>query len=489
MFPITRMRSPHAFVSSATVFAFLAGICLGSAGTSARADLRGSGLFPDVPQGSYYDDAIGTMYDEGIITGYANGKFGPDDPVTRGQIAVIMQRLMEQIGALEGSSSSRSRSSTSSTAQSSSEDEEEDDGTLNTHGAFRFTIAQFNVSESSTKASVTVVRTEGDAGSVKVEYETQDDTAKAGEDYTANSGTLDFADGETSKTISVTLKNDDAGESAEAFKVVLKNPTGGSELGDTAAVTITVLDNDGGASGTSSSTSSVASAGAAGALQFGAAAFAVAERTGTLTVTVERVSGTKGQVTVAYATKNGTGEAGTHYQSTNGTLTFADGETQKTFAVTVVDNSEAKGNKTFTMTLSQPTGGAVLGQYSSATATVIDDESIATGTGTIRLKDDGMEATEGEGLAIAVSRAGGTQGEVTVKYETIAGTAQAGADFTATSGTLTFRAGESEKVVTVPILADTTVGENEEKFTFRISDPSAHATLGSPNSASISIFE
>ncbi len=52
-------------------------------------------LFPDVDSGAYYADAVEDAYNKGLITGYDNGMFGPNDNLTRGQIAVIMQRYDE----------------------------------------------------------------------------------------------------------------------------------------------------------------------------------------------------------------------------------------------------------------------------------------------------------------------------------------------------------------------------------------------------------
>jgi hypothetical protein len=488
------MRSLKRFLSSATLLSFSAGLTLGTVVTTASAALRGSGVFPDVPQGSYYDDAIGIMYGEGIITGYSDGKFGPDDPVTRGQIAVIMQRLMLEIGAIDDTDSSSSRSTRSSSSSHSSEDddEDEDDGEPNDNGALGFTVTQFDVSESSTKASVAVTRSEGDNGKVTVEYETVDDTAKAGEDYTANSGTLTFEDGETSKTISVTLKNDDSGEDLKAFKVQLKNPTGGAELGKNPTVTIRILDNDGGAGasgGGTSSTSSVSSVGTAGALSFGGSAYAVEEDAGNLTVYINRTGGTKGQVGVTYDTKSGSASDGTHFTRSTGTLSFSDGETQKSFTVPIIDDGETKGNKTFSMTLAAPTGSAVLGKNSNVSVSIVDNEAITTGTGTFRIGEDELDILEGETAYMPVLRMSGTTTELTVKYETVNGTAQAGADFIAASGTLTFKPGESSKYVEVKVIKDDKNDEVNERFTVRVFEPSNGGSLGSPTSGIVNISE
>ena len=83
-------------------------------------------------------------------------------------------------------------------------------------------------------------------------------------------------------------------------------------------------------------------------------------------------------------------------------------------------------------------------------------------------------ATEAAGASVAfevsLSRAFTTAAHrVTVDYATSDGTAVAGSDYTATSGTLTFAAGESSKTVNVPILDDT-VDEGSETFTLRLSN-------------------
>ena len=72
------------------------------------------------------------------------------------------------------------------------------------------------------------------SGTVTVNYATADGTAVAGEDYTATSGTLTFAPGETEKTVSVAIIDDEVEDSGETFTLVLSAPSGG-KLGDTEA--------------------------------------------------------------------------------------------------------------------------------------------------------------------------------------------------------------------------------------------------------------
>ena len=62
---------------------------------------------------------------------------------------------------------------------------------------------------------------------VAVKFATADGTAKAGTDYTASSGTLSFAAGQTTKFVPVTIRGDGVKEPTEAFSVKLSSPTGG----------------------------------------------------------------------------------------------------------------------------------------------------------------------------------------------------------------------------------------------------------------------
>jgi choice-of-anchor B domain-containing protein len=97
---------------------------------------------------------------------------------------------------------------------------------------------------------VTVRRSAGVLGSVSVDYATRDGTATAGNDYTATSGTLTWAQGDgADKTIAIPISNDTAQEGDEAFNVELSNLTGAATLDGNAQLTVTVSTNDGSSSG------------------------------------------------------------------------------------------------------------------------------------------------------------------------------------------------------------------------------------------------
>jgi hypothetical protein len=120
-----------------------------------------------------------------------------------------------------------------------------------------------------------------------------------------------------------------------------------------------------------------ASAGAASALAFTQTAPAVQEDVTSLTLTVQRTGDTSGAVTVDYATANGTASERSDYTTAVGTLRFAAGETAKTIDLLINEDSFTEGNETFTISLSNPTGGATL--------------SCLTAVANVQITDDGAE--------------------------------------------------------------------------------------------------
>ena len=109
-----------------------------------------------------------------------------------------------------------------------------------------------------------------------------------------------------------------------------------------------------------------------GTVALSAANFSVGESDGTVSIALERTGGSDGKVSINYITKNNTAIAGSDYTATSGKLTFADGETSKTFTIPINSDSEVESDETVEITLSDVSGGS-LGR-SSATLTIADDD-------------------------------------------------------------------------------------------------------------------
>ena len=278
---------------------------------------------------------------------------------------------------------------------------------------------------------------------VTVDYATADDTATAGSDYTAISGTLTFQPGDTSKTVSVPITNDSLDDGGETLTLTLSSASG-ADLDD-AEATGTIRN-------TEPSKLSVADAEAS------------EEEDATLDFVVTLDPAATATVTVDYATADGTATAGSDYTATSGTLTFQPGDTSKTVSVPITNDSLDDGGETLTLTLSGASGAD------------LDD---AEATGTIRntepskLSVADAEASEEEDatLDFVVTLDPAATATVTVDYATADGTATAGSDYTATSGTLTFQPGDTSKTVSVPITNDS-LDDGGETLTLTLSGAS-----------------
>jgi uncharacterized delta-60 repeat protein len=119
----------------------------------------------------------------------------------------------------------------------------------------------------------------------------------------------------------------------------------------------------------------------AATLTLSAGNYPVHESDGTATITVRRLFNSTGPVSVQYATSDGTATAPTDYAITSGTISWADGETgDKTITVPLVHDNLSEGNEAFNVTLSAPTGEAVVGLQGTATVTIAKHHPLAMGT-------------------------------------------------------------------------------------------------------------
>jgi uncharacterized delta-60 repeat protein len=113
----------------------------------------------------------------------------------------------------------------------------------------------------------------------------------------------------------------------------------------------------------------------AGQIQFNSATVTMPEGSNAAFVTVERINGTKGAVSVLLNTSDGSALADSDYLTVAKTLRFADGESGSVVVgVPLVNDNSEEPSKTFTVTLSQPGGCASVGAQASAAVTILDDD-------------------------------------------------------------------------------------------------------------------
>ena len=180
-------------------------------------------------------------------------------------------------------------------------------------------------------------------------------------------------------------------------------------------------------------------------------------RTAAFTVTLSTASSEP--VTVTFGTANFTAVADSDFQTTTGSLTFAPGETSQTVTVTVNGDRAGEPNETFLVNLTGATGGAVIND-DQGVGTILDDEP--------RISIGDVAKTEGNSgttlFVFTVTLSAPSDVPVTINFATDNGSAAAGSDYTATSGTITFAPGETSKTITVAVKADRKKESNETFF-------------------------
>ncbi len=191
---------------------------------------------------------------------------------------------------------------------------------------------------STTQASLTVSLSAASSQTVTVAYSTADGTAKAGSDYTAQTSTLSFAPGETSKTLTVPILGDTVTEADETFTLTLASPQNAT-LDAASQSTVSIV--------------------AMPTLSFGAGGNDVevvegdsGSQDAILTATLS--SSFNQEVRVDYTTQDGTATANSDYTPISGTLIFAPGETSKTFKLPVMGDTVQEQSETLRLAFSNP---------------------------------------------------------------------------------------------------------------------------------------
>ncbi|MBD2313244.1 DUF4347 domain-containing protein [Desertifilum sp. FACHB-1129] len=164
-------------------------------------------------------------------------------------------------------------------------------------------------------------------------------------------------------------------------------------------------------------------------------------------------------VTVTYTTADDTARAGQDYQATSGTLTFAPGETEKTITVPVIADNVIEPTERFFVRLTGAARGTIT--TNQAVGTILDDDLPAVRIGDVAVPE-GNAGTTNAIFTVQLDRPGIVP--VTLNYTTEDGTARAGEDYQAVSGSLSFAPGETQKTIAVPVIGDTRIEPDETFF-------------------------
>jgi probable HAF family extracellular repeat protein len=212
------------------------------------------------------------------------------------------------------------------------------------------TVTEGNAGTSSAVFNVTL--SVPASGPVAVSFATAGGTASAGTDYTAHSGALTFAPGQTTALVTVAVRGDTSAEPNETFFVSLSQAAGaviadGQGLG-------TIVDDE-------------------PRITIGDVARAEGRSGSTLFVfTVSLSAASTAPVTVNFATANGSAKAGEDYNAQSGLITFAPGQTSKAITIVVKGDSKREADETFFVNLTGAVGALLLD--SQGKGTILNDD-------------------------------------------------------------------------------------------------------------------
>jgi glucose/arabinose dehydrogenase len=290
---------------------------------------------------------------------------------------------------------------------------------------------------------------------VTVKYATSDGTAMAGSDYTALSGVLTIPAGTTSGSIKVKVKGDTVVEPDENFFVTLSAPTNAGLA--VAQTTGTILNDD--------ATLSIGDV----SVPEGDSGVSFAN----FPVTLSAASPV--DVSVGYQVYDGTATMQVDYAPVRGTLVIPAGQTSATIAVPIFGDKMYESDEKFTVKLSSSLNASIT--RSTGTGTILNDDAPPAITIVPTSVVEGNSGVTYAAFSVTLSTPSGFA--ATVNYATADGTATAGSDYLATSGTLTIPAGQRMGTILVSVLGDTQP-EPDETFFVNLSSP-GKATLATPS--------
>ena len=216
-----------------------------------------------------------------------------------------------------------------------------------------FNVATYSVSENATNATITVVRSGNTNRPFAISFTTSNGTAVASIDYRSTNGQLSFASGDMIKTFTVPIIDNTRIDGNRSFYLFLTNPPVNVVLGAYPVAQVTILDDETG-------------------IQFASTNYTVLENATNAEIGLVRLGLASGSVAVTFSTSDGTAAAGFHYVGVTNDVTFADGETNKTVLVPIIDDGIKEGPLSVNLALSNPVG--ILLGTSNATLIIIDTD-------------------------------------------------------------------------------------------------------------------
>ncbi|XP_034025926.1 adhesion G-protein coupled receptor V1 isoform X1 [Thalassophryne amazonica] len=291
-------------------------------------------------------------------------------------------------------------------------------------GVIEWTNTMFEVNETIRVLALVAYRNKGTYGNVSLLVYAQNLEAQQRLDYNISETMLYFVDGERRKFVEVEIIDDTLPEAAERFQLILSGPSTGLELGTNTTATVNILASDDGHGVISFNSSEHL------LLQEPTSVSGPGDSMATLYVVRNPEEGTFGTVTIQFTITDANGSlAEGDLMPSKGFVVLEDGVRHKILEIWAVLDAEPEMNETFTVSLSNPSGGARLGDQLLATITVL--ENLAP-SGLFRIgpalnrTNSEVVVTEGSRVVyLTVSRSNGLESAVSVEWGTQMGTALA----------------------------------------------------------------
>ncbi|WP_071191886.1 choice-of-anchor L domain-containing protein [Trichormus sp. NMC-1] len=295
--------------------------------------------------------------------------------------------------------------------------------------------------------------------------------------FTSTAGSITFASGASTATLTINPTTDTTLESNETIALTLA-PNANYAIGTAGAVTGTIVDDD----------TAVIPIITVAATDANAAETATGVTPNPGVFTLTRTGSTTNALTVNY-TNAGTASNGTDYSNLPGSVTFAAGSATATVTVNPIDDTIIEGTETAVLNLATGTG-YTLGAATSATVNIADNDIPPLPVITVAATDASAAetatgVTPNPGV-FTLTRTGSTTNALTVNY-TNAGTASNGTDYSNLPGSVTFAAGSATATVTVNPIDDTII-EGTETAIFNLATGTGY-TLGAATSATVNIAD
>ncbi|WP_413699249.1 Calx-beta domain-containing protein [Psychromonas sp. KJ10-10] len=354
---------------------------------------------------------------------------------------------------------------------------------LDNDSAPSISINDQTVNEDAGTITFTVSLSNPSASAVSVDYVTTSGTATIGTDVQNDSGTLTFAVGETSKTITLSVNDDDIYEISENFTIDLSSPVNAT-IADNQGVGI-INDEDGTTPGDKEGDQPSLSVSSANATEGEAEIFTVSlSNPSTQDVSVDLTSVTGTAIASDFDATNMQVSTDAGVTWTNATsATIVAGETSVLVRIPTIDDAIDESAENFTLTATV-TAGDTTNVSSTGTAVINDND------GEPELSIDDVTVNEDAGsMTFTVTLSNASSSVVNVDYASDGtfGTATEGLDYTGVNGSLTFAVGELTQTITVPI-NDDFIAEGAETFDVVLSN-AINATISDSTGLGIIVDE